>query len=141
MLLLCVLLSAAAFSSGCQIASAENTGAETGKTPIQAVPATTPRANKSAAPTGQSKTSRRTARFKNVSFNYNPQIFGEGVPEEVAEQMLERETDKPDDIHPRHIRFTFRKRNQGKVYSIAVFPIEDYRRIWKNAGEGNRAAI
>ena len=125
----------AAFSSGCRNASVENFDRETRKTAIQAVPSNTPKANE------QSKTSLRTASFQGISFQYDPQIFGEAVPEEVAEQILENETDKPDDVHPRHIRFTFKKRNRKTDYTIEVFPIEDYRRIWKNAGQGNQAAF
>ena len=136
-----VLLSAAAFSSGCKSAAAENEfdAAENGKTSIEAQPAVTPKTNESAAQTKQSPTSGRTASFKGVSFSYNPQIFGEAVPEEVAEQTLENETDKPDDIYPRHVRFNFKKPNRERFYTIAVFPIEDYRRIWKAAEKNNQA--
>lgn len=139
-LLLCVsLFFAAAFSSGGKTASAESFNRKTGKTSTQAVPAETPLPNQSAAPTGQSKTRRQTANFEGVSFEYDPQIFGEAVPEAVAEQQLEHETDKPDYIHPRHVRFTFKKQNRQNDYTIAVFPLADYRRIWKNAGKGNAA--
>lgn len=138
-LLLLASLSVAAFLSGCQTASAENFDRETGKTLVQAVLAETPPANQSATPTKQSKTSRQTASYKGVSFDYNAQIFGEAVPEEVAEQILENETDKPDNVHPRHVRFTFKKQNRKTDHTIAVFPIEDYRRIWRNAGKHDAA--
>ena len=131
----------AAFSSGCRTAPVENFDRETRKTAIQAVPANTPKANESAAPIKQSKTSLRTASFQGISFQYDPQIFGEAVPEEVAEQILENETDKPDDVYPRHVRFTFKKQNRKTDYTIEVFPIEDYRRIWSNTGKGNQAAF
>lgn len=126
-LLLGVSLFAAIFSSGSQMAAAENLDRKDGITSTQAVPANSPKAQKSAAQNDQSKTSVRTVSFKGVSFDYDSQIFGEAVPEEVTEQILERETDKPDNVHPRHVRFTFRKRNRGTAYSVAVLPLEDYR--------------
>lgn len=140
-LLLLASLSAAAFSSGCKSATAENIDSKNGKTSIRAVPDKTPKTNKSAAQTGQSKTSVRTARFKGVSFDYNPQIFGEAVPEEVVEQILQNETDKADEIYPRHVRFNFKKLNQKTDYTIEVFPIEGFHRVWKGAGKGNAAAF
>lgn len=140
-LLLLISLSAVLFSSGCKSASAQNTDSENEKTSIRAVPENTPPANKSAAQTGQSKTSAQTASFNGVSYDYNPQIFGEAVPERVAEQVLENETDKPDDIYPRHVRFTFKKQNRKSDYKIEVFPIEGFRRVWKSAGKDNAAAF
>lgn len=67
--------------------------------------------------------------FKDVSFNYDPQIFVEVRQEEAEEVPLENETDKPDYIHPQQIVFTLKNKNQREA-KITVFALEDYRRIW-----------
>jgi hypothetical protein len=70
----------------------------------------------------------QTVSFKGVSFNYNPQIFGEVKSEEVPEYALQYETDKPDGVEPRHIRFIFDSgRSDGE---ISVFPLEDFPRMY-----------
>ena len=80
--------------------------------------------------------------FKGVSFNYNPQIFGKVDAEEVAEQPLEYETDIPDYVAPQHFLFTLKAQNQSEAI-IAVYPIEEYRRVWipvekNDVGQFNR---
>jgi len=68
--------------------------------------------------------------FKGVSFSYNPQIFGAAEFEEVAEFPLENESDKPDNVAPRHLLLTLKKSNRREAV-IAVYPIRDFRRVWK----------
>ena len=75
--------------------------------------------------------------FKGVSFNYNPQIFGEVKSEEIAERPLEDETDKPDYVAPQHILFTLKKPGTNRETVIYVFPIEDYRRMYPISNEHN----
>ena len=42
---------------------------------------------------------------------------------------MELETDIPDYVAPQHLLFIFKTQNQRKL-TIAVYPIEEYRRVW-----------
>lgn len=74
--------------------------------------------------------------FKGVSFNYSPRIFDDVEASEVPEQLLENETDMPDNVAPQHLFFTFKSQNQN-VATIAVYPIEDFRRVWLPVEKNN----
>lgn len=67
--------------------------------------------------------------FRGVSFNYNPRVFEKVEAEDVAERPLEYETDLPDYVAPQHFLFTLKAKNQSEAV-IAIYPIEDYRRVW-----------
>ncbi len=71
----------------------------------------------------------QTVNFKGVSFNYNPQIFGEVKSEEADAIPLNDETAKPDSVVPKHIRFTFNLRAEDQPV-ISVFPLKDYRQMY-----------
>jgi hypothetical protein len=68
--------------------------------------------------------------FKGVSFTYNPQIFGEVKTEEVAEYALENEDDKPDGVEPQHRLFTFSLKPGFSEMYLAVYPIDDFPRMY-----------
>lgn len=68
--------------------------------------------------------------FHGVSFNYNSQIFGEVEAEEVAESPLESIDDKPDYVTPQQIRFTFELATPYSAMEVAVFPINDFPRMY-----------
>lgn len=68
--------------------------------------------------------------FKGVSFNYNPKIFGEVKAGEVAEYALENETDKPENVEPQHVSFIFDLATPYSPMEIAVFPINDFPRMY-----------
>lgn len=88
-------------------------------------------------PTPQNENvSEKKIEFKGVSFTYNPQIFGEVETEEKAEQPLELESDKPDNVAPKHILFSLKTSNERES-DIAVYPIEEYRRVWKRVEKNN----
>lgn len=72
----------------------------------------------------------QTVNFKGVSFNYNPQIFGAVEMEEVAEQPLENKDDKPDSVAPQHRLFTFDLSTDFSEMYIAVYPIDDFPRMY-----------
>lgn len=74
--------------------------------------------------------------FKGVHFTYNSQVFREVKTEEKAEQPLELETDKPDSVAPQHLLFTLKTQNQREAI-IVVYPIEEYRRIWRQVEKNN----
>lgn len=68
--------------------------------------------------------------FEGVSFTYNPQVFGKVKSELVAEQFLENETDKPDGVEPRHRLFTFDLSMPYSDMTVAVYPIDDFPRMY-----------
>lgn len=68
--------------------------------------------------------------FKGVSFSYNPLVFGEVEAEELSQQPLENETDKPDSVYPQRIHFSFNNLKQDLESSISVFSLEDYRGMY-----------
>ncbi|HEX8288558.1 MAG TPA: hypothetical protein VF556_11205 [Pyrinomonadaceae bacterium] len=68
--------------------------------------------------------------YKGVSFEYNPQIFGKVTSEEVAEFPLENEDNKPDNVAPRHIFFKLSKPNQNREIKIAIYPVEDFKKMF-----------
>lgn len=91
----------------------------------------------SPTPTSQtSNISEKKVEFKGVSFTYNPQIFGEVKAKEIAEQPLNLETDKPDSVAPQHTLFSLITSDK-RVSTIAVYPIEEYRRVWKPVEKNN----
>ncbi len=127
--LLCGLILAIALVSGCHSNAPQQTDSsitnETSTTTETPLPP--PREN--LPPTAD-------VNFNGVTFTYNPQIFGEVKPEEVPESPLENETDKPDEVAPKHLLFTFN--NPGQTESIiAVYPIEEYRRVWLPVEKNN----
>jgi len=65
--------------------------------------------------------------FKGVSFSYNPQIFGEVEMEEVPEQPLENETEKPFSEQSKHLYFTFKDVKQNQITNIKIFPVEGFK--------------
>lgn len=82
-------------------------------------------------PTPQTEiVSGKKVEFQGVSFLYNPQIFGEVKAEEVAGHFLENETDKPDFVAPRHRLFTFDLSTGYSPMQIAVYPINDFPRMY-----------
>lgn len=79
--------------------------------------------------------------FKGVSFSYNPQIFGKVKSETIAEQPLKNETDKPDYVEPQHRLFTFDLSTPYNDMSIAVYPIDDFPRMYainKSSAEASK---
>jgi len=59
--------------------------------------------------------------FKGVSFNYNPQIFGQVKAEETAERPLEDGTHKPDYVAPQQILFKWNNAEQNRetvIYTL-----------------------
>lgn len=111
--LLVALFSTSLFLFGCKSADADS------------IPIKTP----------ESLQENRTVNFKGVTFSYNPKIFGEVKSEEVAEFRLENETDKPENVAPQHIRFFLK--NQNREAMLAVYPIEDFRRVWASVEKNN----
>lgn len=68
--------------------------------------------------------------FNGISFTYNSQIFGEVKAEEIADYFLEYETDKPDYVAPQHSLFTFDLSTGYSPMQIAVYPIDDFPRMY-----------
>jgi hypothetical protein len=68
--------------------------------------------------------------FKGVSFSYDRQIFTEAKSEELPEQPLGAEDEKPDSVAPRHILFSLKSPGQKRDTLIYVFPVADYRRMY-----------
>jgi len=68
--------------------------------------------------------------FKGVSFTYNPQIFGEVKSEDIAEHLLEYETDKPGGEEPQHRLFSFGSSTNNRHMYIAVYPINEFPRMY-----------
>ena len=72
--------------------------------------------------------------FKGVSFTYNSQMFEKVEVEEVSEQPLEEETDKPNENFPKHLEFYFSQTDSTnhsiEKGRIAVVPMENYRQMF-----------
>lgn len=82
-------------------------------------------------PTPQTEnSSEKKIEFKGVSFTYNPQVFGKVKTEEIADYPLKEETDKPDYVEPQHRLFTFDLSTEYSPMQIAVYPINDFPRMY-----------
>lgn len=70
--------------------------------------------------------------FKGVSFKYDPKIFGKVTAEDVPEWHLENETDKPDGVAPRHVKFTFDLCKTIYCWegSLEVYPINEFPQMY-----------
>jgi len=88
------------------------------------IESSTPQARKDEVPKQQK------VEFKDASFSYNPQIFGKVKSEEVAEYELQEETDRPDGVAPQHRLFTFDLSTPFSDTYIAVYPINDFPRMY-----------
>jgi hypothetical protein len=107
------------YSSNSQTIETQNSN----YTPL--IPETTPKPDMKIKVSSNGK-----AEFKGVSFTYNSQIFGEVKAEEVAEFLLDYETDKGDFVEPAHCYFEFDLSTELNNMYLAVYPIEDFPRMW-----------
>ena len=128
-LLLFGLFSASLFSHACKSSAAAD-DLKTGNTTAQNQSVNSASIGNAAPQIEQSKATSQMVNFKGVSFNYNPQIFGAVKSEEVTEYALPDATYKPDGVEPQHRLFTFDLTTDfGEMY-IAVYPIDDFPRMY-----------
>jgi hypothetical protein len=77
--------------------------------------------------------------YKGVSFNYNPKIFGEVKVREVNEYALKNESDRPDSVAPERLIFTFDLLTDFTRTYIAIYPIEEFPRMYAVNKESMKA--
>lgn len=69
--------------------------------------------------------------FKGVSFRYDPKILGKVTAEYIPDYPLEDPTFRPDEVEPRHVKFTFPcKSDYCWEGFIAIYPLEDFPRMY-----------
>lgn len=129
-LLLFGLFSASLFLQGCKPSSADSFKIQNEQSPVQEQSGNPVETNNSLPELQKSNSDSQTVNFKSVSFIYNPQIFGEVKSEEVAEYLLQEETFKPDGVAPQHRLFTFDLATGFSEMYIAVYPINDFPRMY-----------
>lgn len=139
LLLLFGLFSANLFLQSCNLlATNDNLKTQKEQSTIQNQSDNSSNADNAAPKIEKSKANSQTVNFKDASFNYNPQIFGEIKMDEVAELPL-CENCKADAVAPEHLLFKLENSNSNRETKIYVFPIEDYRRMFAVSKEVTEA--
>lgn len=129
-ILLFGLFSASLFLHGCKTATADNLTARN-EQPIAQTQSDVPTtADETAQKIEKTNATSQTVNFRGVSFKYNPQIFGAVKMEEIAEQPLLNESDKPDYVTPQNRLFTFDLSTSFSDMYIAVYPLDDFPRMY-----------
>ena len=77
-------------------------------------------------PSGQDK----AVEFKNVSFRYDPDVFGKVQSETIAAQALDEPGDKPDGVAPEYVNFAFEFGREDNPAHISVYPLNDYAKAY-----------
>lgn len=132
--LLSGLFSASLFLQSCNSSIADNSKAQNEQSVVQEQCCNAANSGNSLPEIKRAVTNSQTVSFKDVSFTYNPQTFGEVKSEEVAESPMEDETEKPGENFPKHAEFYFSQMDsmnhtidKGR---IAVVPMENYRQMF-----------
>lgn len=141
-LLLSGLFSSILFAHACESsAAADDLKNENEQIIVKNQPAVSANASGDAPKIERAKTNSQTVNFKGVSFNYNPQIFGAVKMKEVVEQPLINIDDKPDYVSPRNRLFTFDLSTEFSEMYIAVYPVDDFPRMYSIDEESVEGAV